>query len=104
VAASTGVSYRLAEGTTIGGDMLYGSGLRRGFANSEHLPSFVQTNASASHSFELGALGKLNARLSVINLFDRSYELRDGSGIGVGAPQFAPRRTLYVALSKPFTF
>jgi len=30
------------------------------------------------------------------------YGLRDG--IGVGAPQFAPRRTLYVALSKPFTF
>ena len=81
-----------------------GSGLRRGFANSEHLPSATQVNVSASQGFELGGFGKFDARLSVINLFDRSYELRDGSGIGVGAPQFAPRRTLYLSLSTPFTF
>ena len=35
-------------------------------------------------------------RLAVINVFDRSYELRDGSGIGVGAPQFGRRRAFYV--------
>jgi len=28
--------------------------------------------------------------------------LRDGSGIGVGAPQFGPRRGAYVTLSKQF--
>jgi outer membrane receptor protein involved in Fe transport len=94
----------LGDKTTLGADVLYGSGLRRGFANSEHLPSYTQVNVSASHGFELGGFGKFDARLSVINLFDRSYELRDGSGIGVGAPQFAPRRGVYVALSKPFTF
>jgi len=104
VVASAGASYRLAGGTTVGGDVLYGSGLRKGFANTEHLPGFRQVNASAMHSFALGGFGKLDARLSVINLFDRSYQLRDGSGIGVGAPQYASRRTLYLALSKPFTF
>ena len=104
VSASTGVSYRFGDSTVVGGDLLYGSGLRRGFANTEHLPSFVQVNASVSRSFNVASLGKFDVRLSAINLFDRSYELRDGSGIGVGAPQFAPRRTLYVALSKPFTF
>ncbi len=104
VVASAGASYRLAGGTTVGGDVLYGSGLRRGFANTEHLPGYTQVNASAMHSFALGSLGKLDARLSVINLFDRSYPLRDGSGIGVGAPQYAPRRSVYVALSKPFAF
>lgn len=104
VAASAGLSWRIDEASTIGGDVLYGSGLRRGFANSEHLPSYTQVNLSATHAFSLGSFGKLDARISVINLFDRSYELRDGSGIGVGAPQFAPRRTLYVALSKPFSF
>ena len=103
-AASTGVSYRFGDSTVLGTDVLYGSGLRNGFANTGHLPSYVQVNASASRSFDTSALGKFDLRLSAINLFDRSYELRDGSGIGVGAPQFAPRRTLYLSLSKPFTF
>ena len=107
VVASAGASYRLAGGTTLGGDVLYGSGLRNGFANTEHLPGFTQVNASAMHSFALGSagsVGKLDLRLSVINLFDRSYQLRDGSGIGVGAPQYAARRTVVLAISKPFTF
>jgi len=104
LAASAGVSYRFNDSTVLGADVLYGSGLRNGFANTEHLPGFAQVNASVSRGFELGGVGKFDLRVSAINLFDRSYELRDGSGIGVGAPQFAPRRTLYVALSKPFTF
>ncbi|MEP7099864.1 MAG: TonB-dependent receptor, partial [Burkholderiales bacterium] len=104
IAASAGVSYRVGDGTTVGGDLLYGSGLRRGFANTEHLPSFVQVNASVARSFKFDGVGQFDVRLSALNLFDRSYELRDGSGIGVGAAQFAPRRTIYLALSKPFTF
>jgi hypothetical protein len=32
-------------------------------------------------------------RFDVLNLFDSSYQLRDGSGVGVGAPQFGMRRT-----------
>ena len=104
IAASAGASYRFGDNTTVGGDVLYGSGLRRGFANTEHLPSFVQVNASVARTFKLDGLGKFDVRLSALNLFDRSYQLRDGSGIGVGAPQYAPRRTIYVALSKPFTF
>ena len=104
VSASAGVSYRFAERTMLGLDALYGSGLRRGFANTEHLPSFTQVNAFASRSFQVEDFGKFNMRLSVVNLLDRSYELRDGSGIGVGAPQYGPRRTVYLSLSKPFTF
>ena len=65
---------------------------------------FVQVNAAVSRSFALGGFGPFDVRVSAINLFDRSYELRDGSGIGISAPQFAPRRTLYLSLSKPFTF
>ena len=33
--------------------------------------------------------------VAVINLLDRSFELRDGTGIGVGAPQYGPRRGYY---------
>jgi hypothetical protein len=36
----------------------------------------------------------------VLNVLDRIYEIRDGSG--VGAPQWGMRRTLYVGLGKPF--
>ncbi|HWH83292.1 MAG TPA: TonB-dependent receptor [Burkholderiaceae bacterium] len=104
LAASAGVSYKLSDATSAGLDALYGSGLRRGFANTEHLPAYVQVNASLSHGFDVAGFGKLDVRLSAINLLDRVYQLRDGSGIGVGAPQYAPRRTLYVALSKPFSF
>jgi outer membrane receptor protein involved in Fe transport len=35
-----------------------------------------------------------------VNVFDKIYELRDGSGIGVFAPQFGPRRGYFFGLSK----
>jgi outer membrane receptor protein involved in Fe transport len=102
VTASAGASYRFAGRTTLGADALFGSGLRSGFANSAHLPGYTQVNASLAQSFELGGLDRLEARLSVLNVFDRVYELRDGTGIGVGAPQFGPRRTFYASLTKSF--
>jgi outer membrane receptor protein involved in Fe transport len=104
VSASAGVSYRFGQGTTVNADALYGSGLRNGFANTEHLPAHFTMNMSASHNFQIPGFGALDARVAVVNLFDRVYELRDGSGIGVGAPQFGQRRSFYVALSKPFSF
>jgi hypothetical protein len=48
-------------------------------------------------------VGKVDTRVAVLNLFDRVYQLRDGSGIGVGAPQFGPRRPLYVTVRKTFS-
>jgi len=38
----------------------------------------------------------------VINLFDEKYEIRDGTGVGVGAPQFGPRRGFFAGLTKSF--
>ena len=105
LSASAGVSYRWTDSTTIGVDALYGSGLRRGFVNTEHLPSYTQFNLDAARGFDFGqGFGKVDARVSMLNVFDRSFELRDGSGIGVGAPQHGPRRTIYVGVSKPFSF
>lgn len=100
---SAGMSYRFGGGYTASADLLFGSGLRRGFANTEHLPAYTSVNAALAKTFDLGGgLGKLDTRLAVVNLFDRSYELRDGSGIGVGAPQYGQRRSVYVTVSKPF--
>lgn len=40
------------------------------------------------------------ARLDVVNVFDNVYEIRDGTGVGVGAPQFGPRRGLFFGVKK----
>ncbi len=101
VTASGGVAYRW-RGATWSADAMYGSGLRSGFANTQHLPGYVQVNLGVRRAFDLPQLGKVTGRLSVINAFDRTYEIRDGSGIGVFAPQYGPRRALYAGLSKSF--
>jgi outer membrane receptor protein involved in Fe transport len=99
--ASAGASYQWGD-TRFGGDLLYGSGLRDGFANTGHLPSYVQVNLSAAQTWNPALIGKVEARVAIINLFDRVYELRDGSGIGVGAPQFGPRRGFFAGVTKYF--
>jgi outer membrane receptor protein involved in Fe transport len=103
VSGSAGLSYRFGDGLTASADLLFGSGLRRGFANTEHLPAYTSVNAAVAKTFDLGSgLGKLDTRLALVNLFDHTYQLRDGSGIGVGAPLFGLRRSVYVTVSKPF--
>jgi len=103
VSASAGGSLKLGGGWAAFGDVLYGSGLRRGFANSDHLPSYTQVNASVEKKFDAtSAFGAFDMRLAVVNLFDRVYQLRDGSGIGVGASQYGARRSLYLTLGKNF--
>lgn len=66
------------------------------------MPAYWQLNLGAARDFNLPLAGKLKTRLTVLNVLDRSYALRDGTGIGVGAPQFAPRRTFLLSVSKPF--
>lgn len=95
--ASGGMSYTRAS-QTWGVDMLAGSGLRRGFANTASMPGYTQWNLSWAEKLGHG----LEWRLSVINVFDHVYELRDGSGVGVGAPQFGPRRGYFVAVDQHF--
>jgi outer membrane receptor protein involved in Fe transport len=102
--SSGGVSYALGERTRLGADYLFGSGLRRDGAvpNGDHLPAYFQLNLSVAHDFAFDRFGDLHTQLAILNALDRNYELRDGSGIGVGAPQFGPRRGLYLSLQKEF--
>jgi outer membrane receptor protein involved in Fe transport len=101
LSASMGVSYQWQQ-TTLSADALYGSGLRRDFANSDYLPGYVDVNLGLAHNFKFTDLGAFEARLSVVNLLDRVYEIRDGSGVGVGAPQFGARRGYYAGITKKF--
>jgi outer membrane receptor protein involved in Fe transport len=98
--ASAGASY-LWNGTRFSASMIYGSGLRSGFANTDHLPSYTQVNVGLSHDFNIVAPNKpTTVRFDVVNLFDKIYEIRDGTGIGVFAPQFGPRRGFFVGVSQ----
>ncbi len=102
VSVSAGASYKLWAGTRISADLLYGSGLRTSLVhpNDSHVPGYTQVNLGVSHDFKLDFVGGLTARFDVINVFDEKYEIRDGTGVGVGAPQFGPRRGFFVGLSK----
>ena len=98
---SGGASYRWGD-TLFTTDLISGSGLRSGFANTERQPNYVQINAGIKHDFITPGMGKVTARLDVINITDRIYELRNGTGIGVQAPQYGPRRTVLAGISKSF--
>ena len=53
-------------------------------------------------SGDLGKAGPLDLRFDIINVGDEKYEIRDGTGVGVGAPQFGPRRGLFAGITKEF--
>jgi outer membrane receptor for ferrienterochelin and colicins len=112
--ASGGVSY-LWHDTRFSADFLFGSGLRAdlelppgettayggtGIPNGEHLPYYSQFNTGLTHIFTMPGAGTLTARFDVINIFDKEYQIRNGTGVGVGAPQYGPRRGLFFGLSK----
>jgi outer membrane receptor protein involved in Fe transport len=102
---SAGVSYRIYD-TTLSADMIYGSGLRAGdlpdfVPNSLHTTPYAVINTGIAHDFTWSTDYKpLTVRFDIVNLFDQIYELRDGSGIGVFAPQYGARRGYYVGLSQ----
>ena len=103
LSVSAGVSWRWSDTLGASADALMGTGLRNGFANTDRLPAYATLNVALTKAFDFGpAWGKLDTRLAVVNLLDRSYQLRDGTGIGVGAPQFGARRTLFVGATKAF--
>jgi outer membrane receptor protein involved in Fe transport len=109
--ASGGGSYTIKDGLgtlvpTM--DFIYASGLRTDdpngiVPNGGELPSYWVFNAGISQNFSgPGALKGVTIRADVLNLFDKKYQIRSGSGVGVGAPQWGERRGLFVGVSKRF--
>lgn len=97
---SAGGSYDAWEGGTLSTSVVYGSGMRKGFGNSGVMTPYATVNLGLTQRFDLPQAGRWTARIDVLNLFDRAYQLRDGTGIGVGAPQFGMRRGVFVGLSR----
>jgi outer membrane receptor protein involved in Fe transport len=97
--ASGGMAY-LWLGTRISADMIYGSGLRSGDFNLNHVPAYGQMNLGLSREIPMPGEKPITVRFDVLNVFDTTYFIRDGSGIGVFAPQFGPRRGYFVGVSQ----
>lgn len=102
---SSGVSYRFGA-NRVSTDMLFGTGMRAtpdgGAPNSASLADYTVFNAGYTHTWQYGNKGEVEGRLAVLNIFDHSYLLRDGTGIGVGAPQYGARRTFYSGVTVKF--
>jgi outer membrane receptor for ferrienterochelin and colicins len=106
---SGGAAY-VWHGTRVSGDLLGGSGLRAGLdlpngtsiPNGAHLPYYRQVNLGASHAFDGEGIKGLAVRLDVINAFDQKYQIRNGTGVGVGASQYGPRRGYFVGVTQAF--
>ncbi len=105
---SGGVAFSAWRGTDMparfSADLVTGSGLRasNGIPNGRALPGYYAINLSASENLRKLFLGGVELRFDVINLLDRKYEIRDGTGVGVGAPQFGLRRTLLAGITQHF--
>ena len=90
------------DDTRISSTMIYGSGLRSGFANTDHVPAYTQVNLGLSHEFKDSGWDPkpFTVRFDIVNLLDSSYEIRSGTGIGVFAPQFGPRRGYFFGFTQ----
>ena len=105
---SGGVAYNAFAATAdplhLSADLVVGSGLRASgtVPNGRTLPGYYTIGVSGVQTISVGWLHGLAARLDILNLLDRRYEIRDGSGIGVGAPQYGARRTILAGLTQKF--
>lgn len=119
--ASAGASYQWRS-TQFNADLLFGSGLRCSgpphcgrvlelptgarAPNSGHLPYYRQMNVGLVQ--KLPALGlhagkdRPSLRFDITNVFDTVYQIRNGTGVGVGAPQYGARRGYFAGISIPF--
>jgi outer membrane receptor protein involved in Fe transport len=114
VSGSFGADYKWNEGanhsTRVYVDAIYGSGLRTdataadgsNIPNGASVPAYYTVNLGAEQSWKIAGDKTLKARLDVVNVTDNSYELRDGSGVGVNAASYGERLGFFGSLSLVF--
>lgn len=76
----------------------YGSGLRTGPSNTDHVPGHVKVDVSTSYTFVPHAY-PVRFGVDIVNLFDARYAYRIANGF-VGSSYAAPR-TVFISLSVP---
>src|SRR5215216_7335917 len=90
--------------TRVSADVLYGNGLRQTIVtpNDAALPAYATLNLSVTQRLPINGSKGTNVRFDAINVTDGQYQLRTGTGVGVGAPQFGMRRAFFVTMSQKF--
>jgi outer membrane receptor protein involved in Fe transport len=90
--------------TRVSADVLYGNGLRQTIVtpNDAALPAYATLNLSVTQRVPINGSKGTNVRFDAINVTDGQYQLRTGTGVGVGAPQFGMRRAFFVTMSQKF--
>jgi outer membrane receptor for monomeric catechols len=77
------------------------SGLRASTAtvpNGAALPTYGVVNMSVVQKVATGT----ELRVDILNIGDNTYQIRNGTGVGVGAPQFGIRRTILAGITQRF--
>lgn len=107
--ASAGAAYTFNQGTKyqtrVSADLLVQSGLRAStptVPNGASLPEYAVVNTSIVQKLDLGIGAGTELRLDVLNIGDAVYQIRNGTGVGVGAPQFGIRRAILAGLTQRF--
>jgi hypothetical protein len=106
---SGGIAYTFNKDTKyqtrVSLDFIAQSGLRAStptVPNGASLPEYAAVNASIVQKLDLGIGAGTELRLDVLNIGDAVYEIRNGTGVGVGAPQFGIRRAILAGLTQRF--
>ena len=109
ITASAGGAYTLraetGQATRFSIDGLLQSGLRAtsgNIPNGQSLPLYTVVNLSVVQKLDLGLGRSTELRLDVLNVGDSVYQIRTGTGIGVGAPQYGLRRTVLAGITQRF--
>jgi hypothetical protein len=107
--SSGGIAYTIDKGgrqpTRLSADYVVGSGLRASTAtipNGVALKGYATVNLSAAQTLDLGIGRGTVLRLDVLNVGDATYEIRNGTGVGVGAPQYGTRRAFLAGVTQLF--
>ncbi len=102
---SAGAAYTFNRDSTrptrVSADLLVQSGLRASTAtipNGVALPTYATVNVSGVQQLRPGT----QVRLDILNLADATYQIRNGTGVGVGAPQYGIRRTILAGITQRF--
>jgi outer membrane receptor protein involved in Fe transport len=70
--------------------------------NGGTVPAYYSASIGAEETFKISRKHVWTVRLDVVNLTDKVYELRNGTGVGVNAPQYGMRRGIFESTSYSF--
>jgi outer membrane receptor protein involved in Fe transport len=110
---SFGSSYHWDEAhgaTRVYLDALYGTGLRTdatapdgsNIPNGGTVSPYYTISVGGEQTFRIGDGRSWKVRVDILNITDNSYELRDGTGVGVNAAQYGMRRGFFGSMAYSF--